>query len=71
MSRASVSDRLAEAIRDSGESFEALGRRADVPASCVARFVGRRRGLKLETVDRLAEALGLALVPTGRAMRRR
>jgi hypothetical protein len=56
------SEILRAAILENRESLYALADRAELPRSVVARFVARERGLTLDSVDRLAEALGLRLI---------
>ena len=68
-----VSEALRRGIRDSGLSAYALGKLADVDPHQISRFLDGRRGLTANTIDRLAEALGLRLVtaprPKGRPRR--
>ncbi len=66
MDRRAVSHQLRESIADDGRTAYALGKAAGVDAGMIQRFVNRERGLTLETVDRLALALGMRLVETGR-----
>jgi hypothetical protein len=56
-----ISDQLREAIRKRGLSSYAVGQAADINPAIVQRFMGRIRDLRLETVDRIAAALGLRL----------
>lgn len=44
-----------------GVSLRELARRAEIPAPCLSRFMAGARDLSLETAERLAGALGLAL----------
>jgi plasmid maintenance system antidote protein VapI len=52
-------DILRSAIRDSGLSQYAIGRRAGVSGSALSRFVRAERGLSSEAIDSLVECLGL------------
>ena len=52
---------LREAIRDSGESLQQLGKRTRIGADRLSRFVRGERGLSLEAADTLCRALGLSL----------
>jgi plasmid maintenance system antidote protein VapI len=66
-----ISDQLRDSIRDSGLSVRELGKRADVDAGMIHRFLADERGLTTPSVDRLAEALGLRLAEArGRARAR-
>ncbi len=64
--RRSVSHQLREAIEADDRTAYALGRDAAVDPGVIQRFLNRERGLTLDTVDKLALALGLRLVETGR-----
>jgi transcriptional regulator with XRE-family HTH domain len=58
-----LSERLRQAIRDCGESRYALSKRTGIDQSTLTRFMSGERGLRLDVVDVLAEALGLELRP--------
>lgn len=58
-----VSDGLRKAMIDSGLSAYELAKRSGVNVAAVLRFKSGERSLKLESVDRLAEVLGLELQP--------
>jgi plasmid maintenance system antidote protein VapI len=58
-----LTERLREAIRTSGESFNAISRATGVAVPVISRFARRERSLKIETADRLAAYFGLELVP--------
>jgi hypothetical protein len=62
----SVSHRLRKAILAEGSTAYALGRRARVDPGMIQRFVNGERGLALDSVDRVALALGLRLVEAAR-----
>lgn len=56
-------EQLREAIRKSGEGLGRLARRAGVGRGELSRLVrGDARGLTLDVAEKLAAALGLALV---------
>ena len=63
---AAVSDQLREIILSRGPGH-AIARAAGVDPGIVSRFLRHERGLTLETLDRLAESLGLRLVEIPRA----
>lgn len=65
-----MSDALRRAILANDESRNALARRAEVPASAISRFLSGERLLDLSSVDRLARALDLKLVPRRGTSRR-
>lgn len=56
-----VSDALRQAMIDSGLSAYRLAADSGVNVAAVLRFRSGERSLKLESVDRLAEVLGLEL----------
>ena len=56
-----ISDQLRQAIADSGLTHYALGKAAGVAPAAIDRFVSGERSLRLDTVDKLCEALGLCL----------
>ena len=58
---ATVSETLRQAILDSGLSAYRLSADSGVNVAAVLRFRSGERSLKLESVDRLAEVLGLQL----------
>ncbi len=63
---ASVSHALRQAMIDSGLSAYRLAADSGVNVAAVLRFRSGVRSLKLESVDRLAEVLGLELRPANR-----
>jgi plasmid maintenance system antidote protein VapI len=58
-----VSKGLREAIHGRGWTAYAAAKQSGVSVDAVQRFLNEERGLNLATVDKLAEALGLALCP--------
>lgn len=58
-----VSEALRQAILDSGLSAYRMATESGVNVAAVLRFRSGERSLKLESVDRLAEVLGLELQP--------
>lgn len=58
-----VSRGLREAISERGLTAYAAAKRAGVSVDAIQRFLKEERGLTLATVDKLADALGLALCP--------
>lgn len=61
--RIPISEQLRQAIRDCGESRYALSKRTGIDQSTLTRFMSGERGLRLDVVDVLAEALDLELRP--------
>ena len=61
------SDQLAALLRDCGRSPAAIAAAAEIAPSILSRFLRGERSLSLDTVDRIARALGgLRLVAVGR-----
>jgi transcriptional regulator with XRE-family HTH domain len=58
-----ISKGLREAIQGRGLTAYAAAKQSGVSVDAVQRFLNEERGLNLATVDKLAEALGLALCP--------
>ena len=56
-----ISDQLRDAITASGLTHYAIGKAAGVDPGVISRFMVCDRTLRLETVDRIAAALGLRL----------
>jgi plasmid maintenance system antidote protein VapI len=63
-----ISDHLRQAILAYGSAYSLAGT-AGVDRATISRFLAGKSALSLETVDRLAEVLGLRLVQS-RAVRR-
>lgn len=57
-----ISAQLRRAIVDSGLTVYRVSQLSGVNTAPIARFLSGERDLRLETVDRLARALGLRLV---------
>jgi transcriptional regulator with XRE-family HTH domain len=60
-----ISAQLKAAIEASGLTTYALGNASGVDSSAIQRFLSGERSLKLESVDKLAAALGLQLTDQG------
>ncbi len=67
LGRHTVSQQLRDVIDSRGLTPYAVAKLAGIDPGMVARFVSGERDLRLETVDRIAQALGLRLVEVGRA----
>jgi len=59
----SLSEVLREAIRESGMTVYQIAKRAGISQIMVSRFISGERDIRLATADKLAQALGLKLVP--------
>lgn len=59
----SITEALRAEIKASAMTHYALGKLSDVAPHVIDRFVSGERSLRLETVDKLADTLGLVLVP--------
>jgi transcriptional regulator with XRE-family HTH domain len=59
-----LTEQVRRAIRDSGLSLYALQRLTGVQPSATSRFLRGQRTITLETLDALADVLGLSLVQT-------
>jgi hypothetical protein len=57
----SLSKTLREAIRNSGKSVYQIAKAANVSQIVISRFLTGERDIRMETADRVAEALGLKL----------
>lgn len=57
-----MSEKLRQAIQQSGRSLYAIAKGADVPYPSVHHFVSGKRSLSLDAAEKLAEHLGLVLV---------
>jgi DNA-binding phage protein len=57
-----ISERLREAIAASGLTQTSIGEKAGISPNIISRFVAGKRSPTLDTVDRIAAALGLVLV---------
>ena len=61
-----ISDQLRGHLLAAGDSVYSIAAAAGCPRSSLSRFLAGRRSLSLDTVDRVAAAVGLRLVQTGR-----
>jgi transcriptional regulator with XRE-family HTH domain len=59
-----VTEQLRQAIRESGLTAYAVGKRAGIKPEMVARFVRRQRDVRAETLAKICAVLGLELAPT-------
>lgn len=66
-----ISQQLREAIDASGLSRYRICKEIHLDEGTMSHFMAGRCGLKLSTIDRLGELLGLEIVAGGRATRRR
>ena len=68
-----ISDQLRKAIKNSGLSSRDLAEATKVDHTSIARFLGKKRSLTLDAVDKLCEYFGLALTdePAKPARKRR
>lgn len=66
-----VSEKLRQAIAECGLSPNALAIECNLDPGIIARFVAKKRGLSIESLDLVAEALDLRLVEDVRPRRRR
>jgi transcriptional regulator with XRE-family HTH domain len=56
-----LSTALRDSIRGSGQSVYQVAKSANVSQIVISRFLSGERDIRMETADRLAEALGLKL----------
>ncbi len=61
MKRKLLSDQLRDAVNDSGMSRYAICKAIGMNQGAMSRFMSGRSGLSLETIDKLAELLGLEI----------
>ena len=64
-------DTIRAAIRDSGQTPASIARRAQVARSQLSRLLSGERGVSVEAMERLADALGLEVVIRPRRSRKR
>jgi transcriptional regulator with XRE-family HTH domain len=62
-----LKQQLREAIRDSGQSLQQLGKACGIGADRLSRFVRDERGISLDAAEKLCTFLGLRLVGEGPA----
>ena len=60
-----LSDQIRRAIKSCGLSRYRIAAEADVAESSLSRFLAKEHGLTTETLDRIAEVLGLEVVCRG------
>ena len=60
--RVSLSDELRQAVERSGLSRYAIWQQAGIDQGSMSKFMAGERGLTLESIDKLAELLGLHIV---------
>lgn len=60
--RLSFSEQIREAIQDADETRYAIAKATGIAESALSRFMSGERGLTTETLDKLAEHLGLEVV---------
>jgi hypothetical protein len=63
---ASLAQQLKAAISATGKSLYSIAQASGVAAPVLQRFVNGERGITLETAGKLADYLGLSLLPAGR-----
>ena len=72
--RLSFADQIRKAINESGQSRYAICKRMDFSESVMSKFMHGTSGLSLDTLDRLADVIGMSIVSnskgTGRAKTR-
>ena len=61
--RETFTEQLRRAIRDCGETRYALAKRTGIEQSTMSRFVTGNRGLSMEAIDCLFDALDLEIKP--------
>jgi transcriptional regulator with XRE-family HTH domain len=64
--RETFSEQLRRAIRDCGETRYSLAQRTETAQSTLTRFMNGTRGLSMEAIDRLFDALDLKVKPRKR-----
>jgi plasmid maintenance system antidote protein VapI len=66
MGQKRFSDQIRDAVDSSGMSRYAICKAIGRPESSMSRFMAGKGGLSMDTLDRLAELLGLSLARPGR-----
>ena len=69
-SRQVISRQLRQVILDSGLTAYTLGKEAQIDPGMIQRFLNEERDIRLDTLDRLADVLGLRLVEGARSRTR-
>jgi transcriptional regulator with XRE-family HTH domain len=64
--RETLTEQLKRAIRDCGETRYSLAQRTGIAQSTLSRFVTGNRGLSMEALERLFDALDLEVKPRKR-----
>jgi transcriptional regulator with XRE-family HTH domain len=64
--RETFTEQLRRTIRDCGETRYSLAQRTSVDQSTMTRFMNGTRGLSMEAIDRLFDALDLEVKPRKR-----
>ncbi len=68
----SIADLLRDAIDESGETIYRIAKDAEVDWGTLQRFVdGRRPNIRIDTIEKLCDYLGLELRPMKRAAKRK
>jgi hypothetical protein len=67
----SITEQLRRAMGKSGRSRYALSKETGIDPATLHRFYYAEGGLSADGIDRLAEALGLELVPKQRQQKRK
>jgi predicted transcriptional regulator len=62
----SFSDQLRQAVRESKMSRYAISKQTGIAQSTLSKFIGGSRGLSLESVDKLMDALRLEITTSTR-----
>jgi transcriptional regulator with XRE-family HTH domain len=65
--RETFTEQLRRVIRDCGETRYSLAQRTRVDQSTMTRFMNGTRGLSMEAIDRLFDALNLEIKPGRKA----
>ncbi len=66
-----LSDQIRQAVRESGMSMLAVARAVETDKATMSRFLSGERGLRLSTLDKLGELLGLELIVQGKRGKKR
>ncbi|MDM8005326.1 MAG: helix-turn-helix transcriptional regulator [Phycisphaerae bacterium] len=64
--RPKFSDQIRELVETSGYTRAEISRQTDIDQATLSRFVNRERGLPMNTLDVLADFLGLEVVRKGK-----
>jgi len=68
--KATLTETLREKIRESGLTYGEVSRRSGIQREVISRFMNRRAGMGLGTLDRLVAAMDLQLVEADEAKRK-